>query len=285
MLTETGSSHSLELNDMKYGIIGGVKTYTSLPQDADPLINLNHAIHWVLSQEAYSSQPRIEIDGWELLPELSASDRLVYFQGNVGIFAYRGSVDSKDAVNDIQIAKGIAPTKSRIELLHVQWCLQEYPNLVIQTTGHSLGGTVARIVGLALNLPCVTFNAGAPPTAPVINGSNEIDYHIVFDVISAWQNPRTIRIDKGYRPRKIPRFIGIGVSYFFAASVAKPFLEAHAISNFGNKKRGIIVSGEYENNIFQMWYKGLPRIFKTLFLKFIDVNGLGNLKNLPEIQG
>ena len=60
-------------------------------------------------------------------------------------------------------------------------------------TGHSLGGAIARCVSSQLNLPSVTFNAAAPPSNPVFNSSLETSYHIVYDIVSAWQEPDIIR--------------------------------------------------------------------------------------------
>ena len=73
-------------------------------------------------------------------------------------------------------------------------------SLSASLTGHSLGGAIAREVGKMLHLRVVTFNAATPPSAPVTSGPSEVDYHTVFDIVSAWQSPNTVRIDKGCYP-------------------------------------------------------------------------------------
>lgn len=277
----------MNVHDIKYGGGGVDEYYGSLPGDVDPNVNPAHGIHWVLCQEVYSINRRPVIDDWVLVPEYTTEDTGCYVQEDGGcIFAFRGSTSKQDLINDVSIANGKPVQKVGPATALVQSFIWDNNTRNIQLTGHSLGGAVARHVKDALSLSCVTFNAGAPPTAPVVTGGGEVDYHICFDVISAWQSPMTIRIDKGYRPHAMQRIrslFGKALSTLFATTVGITFLKAHALSNFSRARPGKQVPAEYENNIFQKWYGGMPLIFKKLFLKFIDVNNLSHLQSLPVI--
>lgn len=228
---------------------------------ADPIIK-QHSIHWMICKESYMTSRRNDIEGWILLED--DIDWCIYTNNEKAICAFRGTATAKDLVDDIRLSIQIdACTTSRftpaIEL--VNELLQEYS---VQVTGHSLGGAVAQCVGTKLKLGCVTFNSAASPLNPVtITNPNSANYHIVWDIISAWEHPNVIRIDKGYHtPRGLT---GAVLGNYDITS----FLRAHALENFSNARPGHIVSAEYENSLWKNWWSKVTSSGRGLFFKFI----------------
>jgi hypothetical protein len=159
--------------------------------------------------------------------------------------------------------------------------LEDNPELSVQVTGHSLGGAIARCVGETLGLGIVTFNAAAPPSNPVIiTSGNEINYHIVFDIISAWQSPGTIRLDKGFRPVKSRSIIPLK----WAQTAISHLIEAHRLSNFSNKKVGVQVDATMENNMMKSWFYSLPLILRQFIIFYLMGKTQKISFKLPDIK-
>jgi hypothetical protein len=249
--------------------------------EVSPQVAPQHRIHWVLAKEVYATARRPNIEGWLLV--VSKLDTCIYVMADQAIVSFRGSFSPLDITADIQLAtpgqeSNVAKIGPAVEL--VAGFLSENPSTTIQTTGHSLGGAVARAVSQSLGLGCITFNGAAPPTNPVTNGPKECDYHIVFDIISAWSHPSTIRIDQNFRPinpfRNIP-FIGTTLSPYFEFTAVAEILKAHSIDNF--TRPGKIVSNEDETFIMQHWFHRLPSFFQVIFLRLTHNN------HLPAVDG
>ena len=265
-----------ELCNLNYGSVVNKQAFTTSSSNADPIIK-QHAYHWIFSKESYAppSLRRHNIEGWEYIPEYSSEDICVYVNGNYCIIAFRGTQTAFDVYNDIQLSQfgnqcdfaKVRPSIQFIEDLRVM-----HPNLIIQLAGHSLGGAVARCVGAAFNLKTVTFNAAAPPQSPKQNNVSEVAYHIVFDVISAWQYP-CIRIDKGFRAKQTSALYKL-IGKNLRNQAIKPMLEAHNIDCFSNNRYGFIISTDNEDELWRAWYTKLPLKFKMAFLAFVGVKDL-----------
>ena len=247
-------------------------------ENADPSIS-QHAIFWVICGECYASSRKTFIDGWLLIINLTTDDIVVYQKNNTFIIGFRGTVDFRDFINDIQLSlPGNVCDFNRVfpSYTFVNDLMSDNDEIIL--TGHSLGGAIARCVSSQLNLPSVTFNAAAPPSNPVFNSSLETSYHIVYDIVSAWQEPDIIRIDKNYRPwkSKLP-FIGKTVTRLvntFIVNSLKPMTLAHSLDNFSNEIPGYLITADDEDFIWQDWIEGLPRIYKEAFLNFLNINSL-----------
>jgi len=224
---------------------------------ADPLIG-QHAIHWVMCGEAYAPSKRQNIDQWELLDY--ATDYCTYVnEDDQCIVAYKGTTNTRDLLQDALITKFNVPSRGFTSIPYVKELLETYS---VQVTGHSLGGAVARVVASSLGLGVVTFNEAAPPTAYVTNPSNSASYHIVWDIISAWQQP-TLRIDKNFRGTSV--------------NSVKSWSTAHSLSSFSNERMGRPVGADFENHLFQDWWKRLSLATKISLKLFV-------IKELPEIK-
>lgn len=263
----------------KYGsIVSNDMSYVTGSSDADPIIK-QHAYHWIFSKESYATKRRMYIEGWEYLPEYSNSDVCVYQRNNYCIVAFRGTQTVSDIYNDVQLSKyGNQCDFQKVQpsITFIQDLLVTDPGLIIQVTGHSLGGAIARCVASALNLVSVTFNSAAPPSSPKQNRVSDTAYHIEFDIISAWQS-NCVRIDKGYRPKKLGFIYRLIGTHFMKQSI-RPMLDAHNIDNFSNSKPGQYSSTVQENDLWQSWYQGLSLKFKLVFLAFL---GTTHLPTLP----
>jgi len=252
----------------------------------DPLIDPEHRIHWHICQMMYTEYPVGLPGGWAFVGRNEDSGLWYNTETKRCILCFRGTVltSAKDILNDLQIMFkadncNMGKVEPAIEMVKA-WFKSTNSKYPLQVTGHSLGGAIARCVGRALNLNAVTFNAAAPPNGIVATRPQpeETNYHIIYDVISAWQAPNVKRIDRGYRPTTV----GIVVSKLaalvgqeetvtwttFLASLATS-AKAHSLSSFAinggaNARVGVLSDTVLENEIFKQWWDGFPESGKKI---------------------
>lgn len=167
---------------------------------AVPIVQQNgHGIFAACAQDAYTP-PSSRKNFFPFIYKEGEDEWGLWVNGSLAILAFRGTVASvSDIFNDVEIAVGFQCALPRVQfgLTIAGKFIKQYS---LSTTGHSLGGAVARCVGFNFKIPSVNFNPAAPPTAPVYkNVPLATNYHIVFDIISAWSTDM-IRIDVGLRP-------------------------------------------------------------------------------------
>lgn len=229
-------------------------------EDADPNIG-KHAVHWVISAEMYAPQRRKQIGDWTLRME---DEQVCIYSTFVddqefAIVGFRGTVSEfDDILNDIALSTASLGTcgfgRVGSGITEISNYLESNRSVLIQLTGHSLGGAISRCVGAFFNVGVVTFNAAAPPTNPVKTRENEANYHIVFDMISAWQTPNCIRLEKGFAP--MTGVLSLSPIIYWPTILAT-FAAAHTITAFSNEKPSIIVSAAVEDKKFQYLTPGV----------------------------
>jgi hypothetical protein len=250
--------------------------------DADEFIR-PHVLHWLICIETYRSQSdRLSSLDWgRWVLEYGSEETCVYssIHENKKIIGFRGTKASKDLYDDLKIAMGSIFPRAVEGVSFVSSILET--GAEVELCGHSLGGAIAREVGGRLALPVVTFNAAAPPTAPVLSLFNEVDYHIVFDIISAWQSPNTVRIDKGFRP--VPTFWQKLTPITWLHASFADIEKAHKLSNFSNEVYGRVICGEDETRLFNKWLVSLPRSLANFV--YVVVFGVSGAFGLPRMEG
>jgi Protein of unknown function (DUF2974) len=250
--------------------------------DADSLIS-EHATHWLICLESYEVNRRPVVGRfWDLV---HGDDETCIYRLRCNhkrlIVAFRGTENSKDLYDDWKITMNQVFPRAQQALASMRSLMRQKPGRVIQLTGHSLGGAIAREVGRQLQLPVVTFNAAAPPTAPVVSGNNEVNYHIVFDIISAWQSPFTVRIDKGFRP--IPRWWERFTYATWLYANISDLAESHSLVNFSNARPGKVICGQEESEKMNSWLRSLPHKMRLLVYTFVF--GVSGGFGLPTLEG
>lgn len=259
---------------------GGFSTPRFTVNDADDFIR-PHVTHWLVCNETYMS-PRRMIIGytWRLL--LQEEETCVYASDDTVIVGFRGTHTAKDLYDDMKLSINSVFPRALQGVIFVQSLLASLESGVsVELCGHSLGGAIAREVGGRLSLPVVTFNAASPPTSPAVSTMNEIDYHIVFDIISAWQSPNTVRIDKGFRP--LPAFWQRLTPFTWLHASLSDVIASHSLSNFSNQKYGRVICGEDETRLFRQWMRSLPSYIRTFV--YFTVFGVSGVQGLPRMEG
>ncbi len=222
--------------------------------DADILIK-GYEIHWLVCIETYQLNRREVIEGWKYV--FGDIETCVYRNGNNAIIGFRGTAETKDIYDDTLIMQGKVFPRLKYATHFVKQFSSLYPEAQIELTGHSLGGAIARECSKLLLLRCTTFNAAAPPSFPVKVSPFEKSFHIVFDIISAWQSPGVIRIDKGYRPSS--NYYSIFNPYpIWINAIFNNIYPSHSLVNFSRDINGVLMTPCAELKLFNQWNATLP---------------------------
>jgi len=192
-------------------------------------------------------------------PELSDNNSIVAVKEhqnrpNDVIISYRGT-DPKnlsDLGADAQIALGL-PVSRNIKL---QGRFQEaqdkfdavkkkYPNANITTTGHSLGGTQANLIGKNNNVRNYIFNAGSSPLDKLFENVKDtpenktISYYVPGDIVSQsrviFENDEKVAIEPHKWVKDLAGTIGAGIVnpiLGVGAGTASVFYDIHGLHNF-----------------------------------------------------
>lgn len=86
---------------------------------------------------------------------------LVLQKDNEVVICFRGTEkgDKKDLKNDLNMIRRNIPSQAKNAISLYDEYKREYPNCIITVIGHSLGGSLAQIVGALRHVTTVTFNA------------------------------------------------------------------------------------------------------------------------------
>ena len=170
------------------------------------------------------------------------------------IISYRGTdpFNLSDDMSDLQILAGLPISKN----VHLQGRFQEaqnkydsvkskYPNENIITTGHSLGGTQAYLIGKRNNINSYVFNAGSSPldkftgSFETTERNESTHYYVPGDLVGGsraiFNDDKLVKVE----PRKWYRdLIGsMGLGYInpvlgIGAGAASAFYDLHGLQNF-----------------------------------------------------
>jgi len=247
--------------------------------DADSIIS-NHYIYWLICIQTYKRNRDAILSGWKLV--YHDVETCIYLFGCNVIAGFRGTARAKDIYDDILLSFGKVFPRTEQAVIFLRQFMQLNPGIILELTGHSLGGAVAREAGRILSLRSITFNAAAPPSSPVFTTELSTDYHIVFDIISAWQHPNVIRIDKKFWP--LPSTFGLVIPYFWLWHILDGIIGSHSLDNFSNRVKGNVITADIENNYLQRWFLSLPSTGRRYVLIFLFGAGQGVRTNLPSIR-
>lgn len=244
-------------------------------QDADALIR-QHALHWLVCIESYAPDKRRNINQWLLT--YADLETCIYTSQKQSIVGFRGTASSKDLYDDAKITLGKVFPRAQAAVAMLKGLMQQNPGHVYVLTGHSLGGRIASVTGQELMLETVTFNQAAPPTYTMTNSVLSTNYHISFDIISAWQTVNTVRICKGYWP--LTSWYYNYIPYIWLWNILKGIVPSHSLSNFSNDYTGLEISTEEENKRLSKWFKSLPSSGRRYILMTLFGVNPGQVTNL-----
>lgn len=167
------------------------------------------------------------------------------------IISYRGTdpFNLSDDLSDLQILSGLPISKN----VHLQGRFQEaqnkydtvkskYPNENIITTGHSLGGTQAYLIGKRNDINSYVFNAGSSPLDKLTGSYEDTErnksthYYVPGDIVGGsraiFNNDELVKVEPRKWYQDLIKSLGLGL--------INPALGiASGISAFGNDLHGL----------------------------------------------
>jgi hypothetical protein len=161
----------------------------------------------LISQQAYQfvKNQNVQVDGFNLVAELSDSESVVFEKGDTVVIGYRGTVPSKmgDLVADYHITFGSTMESKRFMSAEKKYFAVKdtgrYSNIMV--TGHSLGGAQAIHVAKLFDLECWAWNPGQGVSETYLNSQRIYPkirtYHVLGDPISdtaGLENPASVFI-------------------------------------------------------------------------------------------
>ena len=170
------------------------------------------------------------------------------------IISYRGTdpFNLSDDVSDLQILAGLPISKN----FHLQGRFQEaqnkynlvkskYPNENIITTGHSLGGTQAYLIGKRNNINSYVFNAGSSPLDKFTGSFEDTEsnqsthYYVTGDIIGGsraiYNNDKLVKVEPHKWVRDLIGSMGLGYInpvLGVASATASALYDLHGLHNF-----------------------------------------------------
>jgi len=164
-------------------------------READRIMR-RYAVLSSIAYDYYDSKDNAEDNLKKFLPlheidhDLSDKNSVVVKKGNDVIIAYRGTrpTNLSDLNADAKILFGFNPLTDRANEAQRKYDMvkDKYPNSIITTTGHSLGGNLGYYVAKNNDLQGHFFNLGSSPTdtASVKSKTKVNIYHTFGDLVS-----------------------------------------------------------------------------------------------------
>ena len=164
-------------------------------QEANRIMR-RYAVMSSVAYDYYDSKDKAENNLKTFLPkhdidhDLSDENSVVIKKGNEVIISYRGTrpTNLSDLSADAKILFGFNPLSSRANEAQTKYenVKNKYPDSVITTTGHSLGGNLGYYVAKNNDLQGHFFNLGSSPTDTAsVNSKTKVNiYHTFGDLVS-----------------------------------------------------------------------------------------------------
>ena len=154
-----------------------------------------------IANQSYNKDRLKNIDGFQLLKEVSDDELAVYKKGNLKIFVHRGTANKEDVGTDTFILNNNLKESDRYKnsILKVQNIINDDKDMNYLHVGHSLGGSISKLIGKELNHKSIGFNAGN--SSIHINNPLHTDHIILGDPISNSQLLQTKNNVNIYRKR------------------------------------------------------------------------------------
>ena len=153
-VTRARAAYNLIKLAYKYNTVKRKKT---IPDDIKTIAHFAAA--------AYEPSRPTNLYGFELDQEISTDEIAVYVSNDQVIISFRGTDNKTDIiVSDLQIAfSALNKNSSRVvsALKLTGEVVKKYPNYDYLLTGHSLGASIADLVGTITNIKTISFNIGA----------------------------------------------------------------------------------------------------------------------------
>ncbi len=150
-----------------------------------------------LSIYSYDVNKRQIAEGYNLLgvsPMDNGFYACVVRKGNDITIVYQGTDFTKPQDYDDDIAMGLGkwPKQADNALDLYDYIKDEYPGCDVSVAGHSLGGSLAQIVGVLRNTTAVTFNAYGTKQIIKNRYGSMIDLNRKFENITNYTNPKDL---------------------------------------------------------------------------------------------
>ena len=201
-----------------------------------------------LSGYVYQNKSLKKPDNWIEINSYSSSKTGMYaatfIKNNQLVISFRGTdkYSSKDIINDIELGMNLLPAQIISAQKYYKDIKNKFPNYEITLTGHSLGGSLAQIIGSQTGDKTITF--GAYGTGSILNSQikhtgNITNYGNVNDPIFASNIKNQI-----------------GNSYIITDSSLyeeelvkgkksyKPIMKKHYIENIGDLSKASLYRGQ-----------------------------------------
>lgn len=198
-----------------------------------------------LCMDSYSNNTNLDYITSDIIEESSGLFMILINNKGQTYLVIRGTElsDKDDFIADLSLLTRHLPTQAAQALSYFNSIKNKYPNLIV--TGHSLGGSIAQIIGTKQGNKTVTFSAfGSEGSCKRQKENNIINFGMERDTI--FTNRIEAQIGKTYIiPSNKPKFISNHkIDYkllkkFITKSLGN-FIVEHKLENYNSLSSGIL---------------------------------------------
>ena len=146
-----------------------------------------------MTYNIYHPDNPVNLSGWKIVEyknSKSGFEGLIYKKDNHIILVYKGTdiTSRNDLNNDLQMFLKQKPSQEAEAIELAFYAIKKYKNAVIETTGHSLGASLAQLVSAKTGIRATTFNAYG--TADILKREGFTDEQIKNKKKKNYGNPK-----------------------------------------------------------------------------------------------